>query len=235
MPTPDIADKIAQVADRSRDSLPRCMTEVANLATRLLPGCDGASVSLWDGVESSMSVTTHPDLGWLVEAEEGYGGPARCCLRDRRPVLMRDLARDRRWPGFRARALAAGVRCVLARAEPLRSASVVLSMYSVRPDAFTLHGSGDERFLVAYALAALRHAADYEATRRTEAQMRQAVEARGVVERATGVMMERERCSGDEAFAVLRRMSQHSGRRMADVARDVASPPDGGDGPSAAP
>lgn len=48
-----------------------------------------------------------------------------------------------------------------------------------------------------------------------------ALESRPVIEQAKGILMARERCTEDEAFEMLRRASQRTNRRLADLAREL--------------
>jgi AmiR/NasT family two-component response regulator len=49
------------------------------------------------------------------------------------------------------------------------------------------------------------------------------VDSRGLIERAKGALMERECLDAQEAFTQLRRAARSSGRRLSDVAREVAA------------
>jgi AmiR/NasT family two-component response regulator len=53
-------------------------------------------------------------------------------------------------------------------------------------------------------------------------QRRAALESRGLIERAKGALMERERLNEHEAFTHLRRAARSSGRKLTKVAREVA-------------
>jgi GAF domain-containing protein len=54
-------------------------------------------------------------------------------------------------------------------------------------------------------------------------QLQVALESRGLIERAKGALMERERLDDQEAFTHLRRAARSSGRKLTDVAREVAA------------
>jgi ANTAR domain len=54
-------------------------------------------------------------------------------------------------------------------------------------------------------------------------QLQVALDARGLIERAKGALMERERLDEQEAFAHLRRAARPSGRKLSDVAREVSA------------
>ena len=51
-----------------------------------------------------------------------------------------------------------------------------------------------------------------------EGQLEKALESRDVIGQAKGILMERERVSGDEAFEMLRSSSQHLNVKLRDVA-----------------
>jgi AmiR/NasT family two-component response regulator len=57
-----------------------------------------------------------------------------------------------------------------------------------------------------------------EAAQREVDGLRRAMETRGVIERAKGMVMLRERCDADQAFHILVRASQSSHRKLYDVA-----------------
>jgi hypothetical protein len=53
-------------------------------------------------------------------------------------------------------------------------------------------------------------------------QLQVALDSRGLIERAKGALMERERLHDLEAFTHLRRAARSSGRKLSEVAREVA-------------
>jgi AmiR/NasT family two-component response regulator len=67
--------------------------------------------------------------------------------------------------------------------------------------------------------AALVWAARYRAAVLEAEQLREAMRSRAVIEQAKGVLMARRRCSPDEAFDVLREVSQTSNTKLREVAR----------------
>jgi AmiR/NasT family two-component response regulator len=48
--------------------------------------------------------------------------------------------------------------------------------------------------------------------------MRKAMENRAVIEQAKGILMSERRCTADEAFTILSRISQDANRKLRDVA-----------------
>ncbi len=54
-------------------------------------------------------------------------------------------------------------------------------------------------------------------------QLQVALDSRGLIERAKGALMERERLDDQEAFTHLRRAARSSGRKLTEVAGEVAA------------
>lgn len=66
-----------------------------------------------------------------------------------------------------------------------------------------------------------RHDAVALATARREQAMAKAVDARKLVGQTIGILMERYDLDGDQAFAVLRRPSQHNNTKLNRIARQL--------------
>ncbi|MGC9479773.1 GAF and ANTAR domain-containing protein [Streptomyces sp. WG4] len=89
-----------------------------------------------------------------------------------------------------------------------------LNLYSRRPGTFT-----EDIETAAWMLAS--HAAVALASARTIDQLEHAMETRHAIGEAMGILMERHRMSEDDAFNVLRRVSQHHNIKLRDVAQKV--------------
>ncbi len=74
------------------------------------------------------------------------------------------------------------------------------------------------RTFAAYAAVAVANAHLYDSTAALAEQMRAAMANRAVIEQAKGIIMGERRCSPDEAFALLSKVSQDSNRKVRDVA-----------------
>lgn len=60
-------------------------------------------------------------------------------------------------------------------------------------------------------------------TRSVVDDLRESLESRVVIEQAKGILMARLGCTADEAFQMLSAQSQHSHRRLRDVAQSLIS------------
>jgi AmiR/NasT family two-component response regulator len=68
---------------------------------------------------------------------------------------------------------------------------------------------------------ALRRYSEAEQLRVKVGQLESALERRGVIERAKGILMEQRGLSEDEAFRALRKLAMESNKRLGDIAESV--------------
>lgn len=94
-----------------------------------------------------------------------------------------------------------------------RAAQANIAAYLMKPVA-------EEDLLPAITLALIRFR-QFEALRREVNDLREALEARKVIERAKGILMRRLNLSEEDAFRRLQRQSQDSNRRLAQVAEAI--------------
>ncbi len=78
----------------------------------------------------------------------------------------------------------------------------------------------EEDLLPAITLALARFK-QFQALRQEVADLREAMEARKVIERAKGILMRRLNLTEDEAFRRLQRQSQEGNRKLAQVAEAI--------------
>ncbi|MDX6647386.1 MAG: hypothetical protein QOK40_3113 [Miltoncostaeaceae bacterium] len=196
------------------------------VAAAELFGVDGVGILLADAGQDLRHVaSTDPSAQALEEAQELTGeGPCVDSYVEGRTVHTPDLRRDERWPKL-ARAVANdGVRAVLG--VPIRMKGLpigTLNAYAREDhpwdqseiDAIEALNRVLESQL---AFSAARFQSD-ELVR----QLEQALEQRVAIDRAIGVLMERERLDARGAFNHLRRRARDERRRADEVAREILS------------
>jgi response regulator NasT len=94
-----------------------------------------------------------------------------------------------------------------------RAAQANISAYLMKPVA-------EEDLLPAITLALARFR-QFQALRQEVADLREALEARKIIERAKGILMRRLNLTEEEAFRRLQRQSQDSNRKLAQVAEAI--------------
>ncbi len=154
--------------------------------------------------------------------ERQYAGEAGPCLEaatDRVTVLIPDTARDERWNGWPHYAAAEGAGSVLSIALPiLEDVGGALNIYGRAPGTFRDDRVRTAETFASHAGVVLGNAHLYHRTLGLAEQMRTAMEYRAVIEQAKGIIMRERRCSADEAFQALTKISQDSNRKVRDIA-----------------
>lgn len=199
------------------------LDRITSLAARDVPGCAGAGAVIWLEDDVIQSAASHPDTGALVEYQHTTrAGPQWEARQSGEPVTVADTMTEGRWPGYAVAALGCGVRSSLAVPVPVGATVVTIGLDAVRPHVFDDPAAGTLAVLLAEQMAvALGNTERYEAAAREASQMRHALDSWAVVSEAKGVLMRAHGCDGDTAFDWLRRVSQRSQLKLADVARQL--------------
>jgi hypothetical protein len=217
----DLAERSASLFGLATATPERSLHELTLLTVSQVPGCAAVTAALWQDGEVLARAASHPDPPRLLDVEVLTGrGPVIETLASGDPVYCADTLTDQRWPEYCAAALEIGVRCsaTLARMGP---AQVTLALFAARPRGIAAQQFEVAELLVAYGGALLGAVADYDSSVRTAGQLREAAEARAIVEQAKGILMHALGCSADEALERLRDVSQRNNIKTVAVAQRV--------------
>jgi GAF domain-containing protein len=197
------------------------LTEVTRISAAVVGRCDGASVTLR---ERGIPVAGAGDDAWSLELDHvqvvEQEGPCLNCTREGSVMRVRDLRTDGRFPNYGPRACALGARSTVS--VPLTADSVTvgaLNFYSRTVDAFDSDDVALMMILGAHATLGLQVATAYYSSHQLAEQLQEALAGRAVIEQAKGILIGQRRCTADEAFVILSRLSQTSNRKLRDVAR----------------
>jgi GAF domain-containing protein len=210
-------------------SLDRGLAELAEQAASCTPASCGATATCLLGPapggaapEEQPTAATHPDLSALVSVQLASGeGPIPAARATGRAAGADDLLRDRRWPGYRARALEAGVRSSATLPFVCEGLAVTVSVYALRPGPLEEAAQGATRLLGDLATESLARDRRYRAALTELDQLDAALRSRPVVDQACGIVMHVLGCDADAAFDLLRRASQRTNRKLAELAETV--------------
>ncbi|UIX29763.1 ANTAR domain-containing response regulator [Streptomyces sp. GQFP] len=228
------SDQLGHWARESTEStVPgRRLSELVEQAVRCTADCCGASSMVTEtgtgtaqetGPERSAAVT-HPDLAGLVTVQLRSGdGPIPAALERGTPVDSADLLNERRWPEYRAVALDSGVRSSVTLPFRRSGLTVTLSLYSFRPGTLEDAPHGPVRALGDLAATCLVRDRSYGAALTELEQLGTALRTRPVVDQACGIVMHVLGCDADDAFGILRRISQATNRKLSEVAARVVA------------
>lgn len=196
---------------------------VTEIAARGVPGCAGATVTLWEREEVVDSTVSHPDLGVLLDLQHRTGdGPVPAAHRSGETVLVTETMRDDRWSDFARTAVRYGVRSLIVVPLVAEDIAVTFALYAVRPRAFDEPSTTPVAGLLAQQLAvALRNADAYQDAAGEASQLRAAVASRAEIEQAKGIIMYTRGVDPDTAFGELRRVSQRTQTKVSEVARRI--------------
>jgi GAF domain-containing protein len=208
------------------------LDKIAALAKRTVPGADEVSVTLVHGAGPHTAAFTG-DLALTLDEGQYRNGRGPCLDAAAAGVTLTvpDMTAENRWPDYVAFAVDAGVRSSLSVGFPVGEAVAgALNVYAIKPDAFDDDAIAVCRTFSGYAGVALANAHLYDVTAALAQQMQAAMASRAVIEQAKGIVMAERRCTPDEAFAILSRLSQDSNRKLRDVAAALVARTQGGAG-----
>ncbi|WP_442933761.1 ANTAR domain-containing protein [Micromonospora sp. CPCC 205556] len=139
-------------------------------------------------------------------------------------ISVPDMATEKRWPEWAEYAHSREVGSSLSVGLPIQEAVVgALNVYGGQAHAFDAEAIDVAERFAAYAAVALANAHLYDTTATLAEQMREAMRSRAVIEQAKGIIMGERRCSPEEAFALLSKISQDTNRKVRDVAAALVS------------
>ncbi|MFG1648539.1 GAF and ANTAR domain-containing protein [Micromonospora sp. NPDC049275] len=222
-PPTDPADAFAELGriKLGEVALDDVLQRIAELAKRVLSTPVEVSVTLVRGGTGHTAAFTD-DLALDMDERQYAQGTGPCLDAAASGDLMSvpDLPAEDRWPDWTERGLKTGVGSSVSVGLPIQEAVVgALNVYARTPHAFDDDTITVLQTFAAYAAVALANAHLYDSTATLAHQMQEAMASRAVIEQAKGIIMAERRCTADEAFAILSKVSQDSNRKVRDVAQ----------------
>jgi hypothetical protein len=215
---PGLANQFAAAARAlaSEVSVAAALQRLVDIARVIVPGCHHAGVTVLRRGRPRTSAATDDVYAAidLIQYETGEG-PCLSAIVEQPAYRTGDLAAETRWPGFAGPAVErTGVRSVLAYR---LSSEGALTLYSRERDAFDDEAEAIGTILAAHAALALARAREREQISGLE----QAVASNRSIGMAIGILMAIYRVGQDEAFDLLRTVSQRTNRKLREIADEV--------------
>ncbi|RKN05671.1 ANTAR domain-containing response regulator [Streptomyces radicis] len=214
---------LEQPVDVSARSLVRLAEEAALCA----PGTCGAAATLGGGDEppfETSTAVTHPDLAPLLDVQAEAGeGPVPTAMRTGEPAGADDLLAERRWPAYRALALERGVRSSVTLPFRHHELTVTVTLCGFRPGLMDARTRIVATLIGDLATRTIARDRAYERALTEVDQLDTALRSRPVIDQACGILMHVLGCDADAAFDLLRRQSQRTNSRLADLAERVVA------------
>lgn len=221
----DLRESLAGLSRLASNRLPLedLLTQVATYAVRAIPGADGAGLTLLEEGRSNTIVATAPFVREIDDVQYGMGqGPCISAASEGRTLMSGSLGADSRWPRFGGRVARLGVHSVVSL--PLITLDGVvgaMNVYAHAKNSFSSRAAELGELFAAPAAIAVQNAKVLAQTQRLAARLQTALESRGVIDRAVGIMMSRSGGTDQEALERLRAMSQRDHHRLATVAQQI--------------
>jgi len=225
-PAPEDPHRLVVTRVTEDANLVESLQGVAVNRCELLGNCAASSVTIIIGGRAITMAATDDVAETLDQAQYNAGdGPCLTAARHQQVIRVDDLAADNRWPQFRAAGEKGGVASSLSIPLLIDDADTfgALNVYGTAASAFS---TADERIAEGFAAHAAIVVSNVVAKWETIALSRNlsaAMEHRGVIEQAKGILMGAHRISADDACNLLRQRSQNENRKRRDVALDVVA------------
>jgi GAF domain-containing protein len=204
----------------SETDLDGVLGAIADLAKRTIADADEVSVTLVRDAKAHTAAFTG-DLALNLDESQYESGHGPCLDASAAAATLSvpAMAGETRWPQWASRALQQGVLSSLSIGLPVHDAVTgALNIYATKPEAFDDDAIVLAQTFAGYAAVALANANLYDTTASLARQMQAAMESRAVIEQAKGIIMADRRCTADEAFRLLTKISQDTNRKVRDVA-----------------
>lgn len=211
------------VAETPIDKL---LQDVADLTADAVPGCDHCGVTLVrdDNPETATTAAATNPATYVVDDSQYKMGEGPClqAILTCSIISVDDFSTDKRFPKFRSGALEAGLKSSLSF--PLQAGGRcigALNMYSLSPASFDDLSRSIGLRLAEHASIALANAQTHQDAMRAVEHLTKALDRRGTIEQAKGILMASRRIDQEAAFDILRKASQFQNKKLFDVANEV--------------
>jgi GAF domain-containing protein len=221
----DLNQAFAEIGriDFAENDLETVLSRVSELAKRTIPRAGEVSVTLVRGNRATTAAYTGGVALHLDEKQYEKGqGPCLSAAVAGDTMIIDDMAAETRWPEYTPRAAEHGVHSSVSVGLPIQQAVTgALNVYATTVHAFDGEGIEIARTFASYAAVALANAHLYATTAALAEQMQHAMASRAVIEQAKGILVAQTRCTPEQAFDLLIRKSQHSNRKLRDIAQVI--------------
>jgi ANTAR domain-containing protein/GAF domain-containing protein len=216
----ELAQTLSELARmlEAEDDTERMLGDLVTAAVAQIPGVDEGSISVVRARRDVVSQSPSSDLPERVDALQAEVGEGPCldAVFEDRVVHVPDMRTETRWPHFAARAAEAGAASMLSFQLWVEGDNLgALNLYGREAHAFTEESEQIGLLFVSHAAVAMAGAQKQD-------KLLASLDARDLIGQAKGILMERYKIDSLKAFALLVRASQHSNRKLRDIAAELA-------------
>jgi GAF domain-containing protein len=197
---------------------------IADLAKTVMPGNPETAVTLLVKDHPTTVASTGQLATDLDEAQYERGhGPCLHAARTGELTEITDTRTDSRWPDYMPRAAEHGALSSLSVPLAIDDEELAgaLNIYARRPNAFDEASRTAATRFGPYAAVTTGNLQAYRSSQDRADNLQAALETRGVIDQAKGILMNRYKLTADQAFQILAQMSMKTNRKLHAVADDL--------------
>jgi GAF domain-containing protein len=204
-------------------SMESVLQAVADLSKTVLPGNPEASVFIQDGRRRITVASTGQlavDLDEVQYAE--HHGPCLHAASTGELTEIPDTRVEERWPDYAQRAAEHGNGSSLS--VPLvmdGGVSGALNIYAREAHAFDDEARSVATRFGPYAAVAVANMYEYQSAQAVARHLEIALESRGVIDQAKGILIERHKLTPDQAFQALVQVSSRTNMKLREIAEQL--------------
>ncbi|MCY1143742.1 GAF and ANTAR domain-containing protein [Actinoplanes sp. Pm04-4] len=202
---------------QERGNVQDTLQGITDAAADSVPGAQCAALTVITGRRKVETPAYSADVARRVDEIQYVTGQGPCldAVLERRTIRLSDVRSEQRWPRFTGGLVELGIRSMLSLQLYVTGDNLgAMNLYSSEPDAFD-----DESEHVGLLFAT--HAAVAMAGAQQREDLLRAMSLRDVIGQAKGILMERHKLTGDQAFALLVKASQTTNTKLVEVARSL--------------
>ena len=196
---------------------------IAELARATMPEVDEVSMTLLEGGKAKTAVFTGSLAIQLDERQYDTGfGPCLDAAASGQTIVVDTRDPEGAYPEFAHAARRAGVTHSMSVGLPVPERLVgAMNLYASTAEPLDRDTVTLAETFAGYAAVAMANAALYTSTAELVKHLQTALQTRAVIEQAKGILMAKHRYSGEQAFRDLAKASQHSNRKLRDIAQGI--------------
>jgi transcriptional regulator with GAF, ATPase, and Fis domain len=204
-----------------RQSLAATLDHMATLARDVIPAADYAAITLLRQGEPETIVATDPVIEVVDQVQYDFeSGPCLDAYRSSQVFRIDETDDEKRWPEFARAASAHDIHSTLSLPLTADGEGIgALNLYSRRTEGFSPADEVPARRFAEPAAVVVANAYLFWECRHLAENLEAAMASRAVIEQAKGIVMGRRNVDADEAFDLLRQISQRENVKLRDVAR----------------
>jgi transcriptional regulator with GAF, ATPase, and Fis domain len=205
----------------AQETLESTVGRIAELSVLAIDAADHCGISLVTG-RAIQTVAVTGDIGNTIDdlqIETGQG-PCMSSIREQATFYIPDMAHDETWPVFSKKAAeATGISSLLGFVLQVDSGSLgAMNLMSFQANAFDEETIAAGAVFAAQAGVALSNALTHRKDEEKVEQLTEGIQTRQVIGEAVGIVMATRKVPADQAFEILKTISQHTNVKLRQVA-----------------